>query len=201
MFLYYTYLINLPSRQDRLASALAQCEAQRIKPKLFPAIDGTTFDGFVLHHPRKNEALRWNAAAAALVKTTILILEEAMEKQYDSILILEDDVVFHPQFAELVETNFHKIPEDWESINFGCLHMLPYEMLNDTIARVGGAYNCHCYALRASVFSYFHSVLQSLDRPLDHYTLQFLHPRGKSYCFVPDIAFQSGSPSSIWIQQ
>jgi hypothetical protein len=61
-----------------------------------------------------------SAGRYALALTQRLILREAGRRGAPAVLLLEDDVVFHPNFRELVGAV--ELPEDWAIFYLGCAH-------------------------------------------------------------------------------
>ena len=194
------YLINLERRRDRLELATKEFNRQGIKFERFNAVDGVFFDDYVKYDDKICDEKRWTSGAAALVETTRLILLDAIEKKYSRILIMEDDIEFHPDINTVFEQNYQDIPSDWETFYFGLIHMKPYELLTNFIARVTQSYCCHCYAINSNVFEYMLELISRLDKPIDHFTFDDIQPRGKSYCFVPNLAYQRADYSDIGLE-
>ncbi|HWZ21455.1 MAG TPA: glycosyltransferase family 25 protein [Cytophagaceae bacterium] len=194
------YLINLDRRRDRLELATKECNRQGIKFERFNAVDGLFFDDYVKYDDKTADEKRWTNGAAALVETTRLILLDAIEKKYDNILILEDDLEFNPNINKVFEENYQDIPSDWETFYFGLIHMKPYKMVSKKIARVSQSFCCHCYAINGTFFEYMLELISKIEKPIDHYTFYDIQPREKSYCFVPNLAYQKADYSDIGME-
>lgn len=190
------YLINLPHREDRKIQSLKECEKIGFVPEVFPAVDGSK-ENINFHNPLSIPDLQWNSGAAALNLTTIRILEEAKKKKYASILIMEDDIEFHPQINEVIDSCFHELPNDWEMMQFGCMHRrVPYKVTN-RIFRIQTADCLHCYAVRDTVYDRLIEEISKMELPLDWVTQYKIQPRGLSYCLMPNFAYQRPSYSNI----
>jgi len=192
----HIYLINLEDRKDRLKLALRECEKMGFTPEVFKAVDGTKEDvpytnPFGIHH------VSWNSRAAALAKTTFRLIEDAQQKEYKSILILEDDIEFHPQINEVVDSCFHEIPDDWEMILFGATHKKQPDRITHRIFRLRQSDCLHCYAMRDTVYDFMKEEIQKMELPIDWITQLKVQSRGTSYCVFPNFAYQRPGFSNI----
>lgn len=85
---HHAYLVNLDSRPDRLAEASS--ELGRV---------GIPFERFAARTSRDCRGQRSPGARGALL-SLIGVLESARAAGHESILLLEDDLVFRPEFGE-----------------------------------------------------------------------------------------------------
>ena len=191
------YLINLERRKDRLEWVSNELKKYGITFQRFNAIDGLYFEDYVKYDEETAEKMRWTGGAAALVETTQLILLDAIEKKYDKILILEDDIIFNPSINSIFEQTYTTIPSDWETLYFGALHRKPYEPINNFLAKVEKCYCCHCYAIHSSIFKLMLELIRKKEKPIDEYTSADIQPRGRSYCFMPNLVYQKTDYSDI----
>ena len=89
--------INLTRRQDRRFAVMDELEAAGLQAKRFPAVDG--------------KRLGWQGGFAspgyhALAITNRMVLRRAQLQKAPAVLMMEDDVVFHPRFRELAAQIF-----------------------------------------------------------------------------------------------
>jgi GR25 family glycosyltransferase involved in LPS biosynthesis len=190
------YLINLPHREDRRIKALAECEKIGLFPQVFPAINGGV-EKTPYHNPHDIPGIQWNSGAAALNMTTVRILEDAKKNNYASILILEDDVEFHPQINQIVDENIQDVPDDWEMLLFGCMHRSAPFSVTRRIFRIRRADCLHCYAVRNTMYDLYIEEISKMEWPLDWVTQFRIQPRKRSYCLMPNFAYQRPSYSNI----
>ncbi|WP_028978941.1 glycosyltransferase family 25 protein [Sporocytophaga myxococcoides] len=195
-FFDHCYLINLPERVDRKELSLLECKAVGLTPEIFPAINGRK-DNIVYHNPGNIDPIAWNLGAAGLMKTTELILLDAKAKGYDKILILEDDVEFHPQVNEIFDDYKSTIPDDWEFFQLGCCHKEIPEKVNFRIFRITNADCLHCYGVHSRVYDSYLEKIQKMDMPLDHVSVKYFQPKGTCYCLFPNFAYQRPNFSNI----
>jgi len=192
-----TFLINLDSRKDRLEKSMEVCKSVGLEFERYPAIVGSELQDYYEYEKYYSDRIRWNTGAAGLAQTTYNIVKEAMEKKYSSILIMEDDVEFRPELKLFVETAMEHIPEDWEMFYFGATHHEPYELIGPFLAKLRNANACHCYAIHSRAFERVLKILSPVGLPIDYAFRLMMHPRGKSYCTVPNVAYQFSGYSDI----
>ena len=127
-----TFCINLDRRKDRWEECLTEFNKYNLLDiERFTAIDGNNLpqvkSGFV------------TPSRLALVLTNIDILEKAIQNNYESILILEDDVEFTNEVNKISEY-FKFLPEDWDMLYFGGNHnqhmgIAPPKIINEKVKR------------------------------------------------------------------
>jgi GR25 family glycosyltransferase involved in LPS biosynthesis len=189
------YVINLDSRPDRLKSAFEEFKKIGASFVKIAAVDGYKEDLEVPDFPGADPAY-WNPGAAGLVLTTIKLLTHAKKMGYHRILICEDDVEFDKDFNKKL-VNLEEVPSDWQMILFGAQHMAKPKRITENISRVKAAFCLHCYAVKSEFFDYYLHLLTERAKQLDLVTLEDIQPLNKTYCFMPNIAFQKAGFSDI----
>jgi GR25 family glycosyltransferase involved in LPS biosynthesis len=113
-----TFLVNLPARSDRRELALSRCDAAGIKPEVFPAVtpDEVTKAGLTW--------VPWlPPGAAACALSHKLVLEEIVDRNLESALVLEDDVVFRDDFTARMTALCNELGAGWDFVQLGWLRM------------------------------------------------------------------------------
>lgn len=194
-----TYLINLDSRQDRLDKSIQACGVLGLEFERFSATPGSNVKDFNEYDGEYAQRIRWNKNAAGLVVTTMNIISDAIDKGYESILIMEDDIEFRQseQLKEIVETGMKSLPKDWEMLYLGSIHHEPFEVIGPYMARVKSANTCHCYAIHSRVYELILKILSPVAFPIDSSYRMLIHRRGNSYCLVPNVAYQLAGHSDL----
>lgn len=192
----HVYLINLDRRTDRLSESIKECKKINLTFERFSAIDGREHNLIIQEYPGYKQNA-WNAGALGLLETTIKIIKDAKSNNYKSILILEDDILFHPQINDIVAEFFCEVPATWEMIQFGSQHIKTPKSIGRRFAILRGAYCLHCYAVNSNVYDLYLELLERRNKQIDWITAFDIHPRNNSYCISPNFAYQRANFSDI----
>ena len=187
-----TYLINLDRREDRLKAAKEECDKIGLTYDRFSAVDGNQLSTKI-----SRPTQYWNQGALGILISNLKIILDAKKNNYESILILEDDIEFNINTNSIVESNFTDIPDDWETIFFGSNNFKKSIPITENIHKITGAYALHCYAIKNTIYDLLIDLLSKPFQPVDVYIANNIHSRGKSYCFRPPVAYQKESFSDI----
>lgn len=138
--------LNLQQRPDRWKQFLHNLPIDwPFRPPFrFDAVDGSKVD-FPSHWKSNHGA--WGCYLSHL-----RILDMAMERELESILVLEDDAVFCSTFSADVRSFFAELPEDWELIYLGGqhieLHLGIPKKVSTWVYRPFNTNRTHAYAIR-----------------------------------------------------
>jgi len=196
------YVINMPRRTDRWEQFLRRLPEDWPfkKPVRYEALDG----GVVSPPPW------WNGGNGAwgCYKTHLRILEDCMNRDVSSVLILEDDAVCVEGFREKVERFWEHLPKDWEMVYLGGQHIqenlrLP-RRLNEWVYQPFNVNRCHCYGFRGRrilerAYQHLHDFGSwNVAHHIDHY-LGELHKIMEHGLYVPRewLVAQSDGQSDI----
>jgi GR25 family glycosyltransferase involved in LPS biosynthesis len=188
-----TFCINLDRRFDRWSECVAEFDKNKLVGiERFRAVDGKDLTelpkGFL------------TTSRLALVLTNMLILAKAIEENYSSILILEDDVEFTKQVVNM-KSFFDSLPEDWDMLYFGGNHNThvgsePPTIINDKVCKLHNTFSTHCVAINNKAFKEILERLKKCDNALDVIYSE-LQKKLNVYSFYPMIATQRVSFSDI----
>jgi len=188
-----TVCINLDRRFDRWSECVSEFEKNGLTNiERFRAVDGKDLQqqpkGFLTQ------------SRLALVLTNMLILDKAIEEDYNSILILEDDVEFTKQVTNM-KSFFDSLPEDWDMLYFGGNHNThvgyePPTIINDKVCKLHNTFSTHCVAINKKSFKEILERLKKCDNALDVIYAE-LQKKLNVYSFYPMIATQRVSFSDI----
>lgn len=119
------YCINLPISTNRWKRSCEQFEKYGLQVNKFEAIDGTTLDlqEMISQNIVTNELdgiTRNQKGALGIIASSYKLWNEIVKKNSNKwSLILEDDIIFHPDFLEVFENNWKNIPDDTDIVYFG----------------------------------------------------------------------------------
>lgn len=124
------------------------------------------------------------------------IINHARHDSIDKLLLLEDDVDFTPNFAEVFSSAISQCPKDWDMLYLGANHTWsPTFGVSENVLRLSGSVCWHAVALRHTIFN---TILGwSADRPIDKMAADSLHTKYDCYAVWPNIAIQKPSFSNV----
>lgn len=146
--------INLARREERRHEIEWRFENMGLAVERLPAADGRLARNTRGHGPPNKYACRLSHRMA---------LREGLRRDAPSVLVFEDDAVFHPDFRNLVEAL--PPPEDWGVLLFGCTHVRPPEVAAPGWVKVRHFWGLHAYAVRRCWFRKLLSALNGKGMP------------------------------------
>ncbi len=187
------YYVNLGTAESRRRHTLNQFWAANLEVERFPAINQK-----YVKHQRGHE----NPARCAYALTQKRLFRKARQLRAPSVLIFEDDVVLHPEWAEKVAEL--ELPEDWGMFFFGCQHRESPEAITPGLVRVRSAWDLQAFAVRAEYFAKVMAVLSPLGKaarpwqvaPTDR-SIEKLMAEIPTYAAYPNLAWQLEAPSTL----
>ena len=156
-------VVNLQRRPERWAAFMDRYRGVQDwpfrAPDRFDAVDGALFGAPAWF---KAGAPAWGCAQSHLH-----ILETAIQKRYNRILVLEDDAVFCPDFANAAKQYLAALPADWHQAYFGGQHLhqkvqVP-KLVNPHVMQAFNINRTHGYALNSPFF-----------KPLYHWLVDYV---------------------------
>lgn len=150
-------VISLPEREERrirLQKNLLETKlAQPGELHWVEAIDGR----------RENIPAWWKSGAGAwgCRLTHLRVLRQAQEQNLESVLILEDDVVFHPRSHDWLSALMPHLPEDWGQLYLGGEYSeSPLETQSPLILQSQGIVRTHAYAVHHTLYDQLIEVIE-----------------------------------------
>ena len=180
--------INLARRPDRWAKAQAQFQQHHLQITRWNAVDGSAI--------QPPPDWRYSPGAYGCTLSHVAAVREAQAGNYDSLLIFEDDVEFHPQLRSLFPEFMAQVPGDWDAIYFGGIHRLEPSPVSANVVRLVETNSTYACALRNTVFDAFLSINERARAPVDE-TAKTLQKQFNFYCFLPHLAWVSRDYSDI----
>ena len=203
------YCINLDKRTDKYEDCKKEFEKLNIDVTRISAVDGRA-----ITVPNT----RWSPGNYGLVLTNLQIYKDAIENNYDSILVLEDDVMFIDNFYNYFFEKVKSLPNDWDLLYLGGNNIFRagkfklvtgdvdfpvgqhnYRTLDHELATTNLTYTTHAVGINSK---FFHEVMKyttdNITEPIDNiYVKAQQEGRSKTYTFLPSLALQRPSFSDI----
>lgn len=139
------FLINLPSRTDRLAAFRDRQNRygwNLPQPEIVQAVAGD-----VVGVP---PYFRQGGGAWGCLRSHVGILERCLMSGVESALVLEDDAEWFPEIWAALPRFFESVPADWSQIMLGGQHLEPAESLGNGVVRCKNTQRTHAYIIRGA---------------------------------------------------
>ncbi len=184
------YCINLDRRPDRWGECKLEFDKLNLVVERVSAIDGSKLNN---NSQLKNGAL-------ALTLTVYNIITEAIEKKYDKILILEDDIEF-TENINCFSDEILSLPDDWDLLYFGGNHNLhvgssePIQ-INEHFRKLHNTYSTHAIGISSNGLKLIDEKLKESIKEIDVLYSE-IQKINNVYCFNKLLATQRNSFSDI----
>jgi hypothetical protein len=173
--------INLARRSDRWIRVQEEFRLHGLSSvQRFDACDGTTLalpDGW-----------DYGPGSYGCMLSHTSVVNSAREKGSPSILIIEDDVEFHPELHALFKQYAEQIPPDWDALFFGGLHRAPPDRVSPNIVRLKETSSTYAYAMRHTLYDAFLEINRDTMIAVDENN-HILQKNFKFYGFIPHLAW------------
>jgi len=182
------YCINLERRTDRWSKFEEETKKNNIlNVRKFVGVDGKEI---------QNPSKLLDGELGVLL-THLKLIQECKNKNFDSVLILEDDVYFSTEVNKL-ENYMNQIPNDWDFIYFGGNHIYgpPPIKISENILKLNFTVSLHCVAIKNTMFDLILEILPKMRKQVDGCYADF-HKSFNAYGITPNIAFQKEDYSDI----
>lgn len=198
-FFSNVYCINLSKRTDKKLMCSVQFNEMDMGVEFISAIDGNMLVGKYPDSPLI-------AGYQGLNETLINIFEDALANNYDSILILEDDVEFEMCAESIFTSNLKHLPKIWDILTLGQKSTRRTPHINGKIFKSRHFVLGHAMGIKHTLFKQIISKLKLMDTPSDLCIASCLLDidNVKGYCIRPSIAIQRAGISDNqggWIEQ
>ncbi|MGK7871394.1 glycosyltransferase family 25 protein [Falsiroseomonas sp. E2-1-a20] len=145
-----------------------------------------------------------SAGAWAYLLTWQGILEQAIEDGVETLLVLDDDVVFHHALSPLIDTVRRELPKDWLVLQLGTLqHNWDTEALTRISRHLyrtdGAAVGSHAVGLSAAILPFLLDLVERRELPFDIGPLAAGCLAFREHCLavLPNAAIQTLEDSDI----
>lgn len=197
------FIVNLESRPDRWELMKKKLAKNNIE-------NYERYQGIHIKSPSDNiykKIVRTKShkpmpGSVGFALTLLEILRKSMENDYDSILILQDDVVFHKDFTSLFEQNIKLIPSYWKLLYLGATQHNWYDKMEHQIKEsvYYDAYNtcgAFAFAIQKSIFREIIDNINTMIAPVDDKILHNIQVKYSAPVFFPNIIAADLSDSNI----
>jgi len=185
------YCINLKKRTDRKITCDKIFKLLRLNVEYIEAVDGSMISSPATIKPGHKGCCLSHRNIYNIVRN-----DPSLQK----VLILEDDIEFHPEVEKLFKEWYEEVPDHWNMLYFGGNHNgLEKNFVKPHVHRLIQTYTTHCYAIKREIvpqllaeFSDENIYNNEVDVHLSKVQKEF-----PCYGFFPHLGWQRESFSDI----
>lgn len=190
------YICHYTKLTERKQSILDQFKKHNLKNYEFvESYDKNTWDLDYIDsiYPSINKTSMTDGEKSLALKH-VWIINDMYNKEYDSVMVFEDDVVLCDDFVN--KFNFYKnqMPKDWDIGWVGsCFHLKEPEEPNKNVYKTSRGSRCtHAFCLNKNFAVKVINEICMVNKPSDHYYNYLVKSFNlNNYWFQPPLAFQS----------
>ena len=164
----------------------------------------TAWDHWINHGKKENRSptenvLITNKGAWGCLLSHIGIIHNAIENDYEKILIFEDDIIPHINIFELVKKNCNILEKDWKLLYLGASqHEWDKIKIQGNIYHPVNTRGTFSYAIHKSIYNELLSLLIKQKKPVDCYLFEIQEKyKYNSYVLYPNLFISDVSTSNI----
>jgi len=208
MIINKIFIINLKQRTDRKNQMIQEMKKQNITNyEFFDAVRPTLSDVnkwnpiFCSHvkkvvHPSKIN--NYKIGCLGCMKSHIEIMKIALNRNYENILILEDDTEFIDDFTNLFKYS-NQINNDYDLLYLSGSHIKPITNLNNVnnIKKTNFTLTTGSYCIKKNIMNYILQNINGYNKEIDSFYVSQLQNKFKCYVVIPHITKQKDGYSDI----
>ena len=200
------FIINLESRKDRWKNILANLEKFNITNyERFNACFITNLEnenkeyyknfrsnGVMKHGPK------YTNGALGCKQSHLEIMKISKNRNYNKILILEDDIFIREKFNEKIKEIHQELSNiQHDIVMFTGNHQKNPKKITKNLYKITETYCTMGYSIHSNLFDYILSTANSSGLEIDVYYCKNIYSRGNSYCVIPHLIGHIGGYSDI----
>jgi len=190
-YFQHIFCINLDRRKDRWR----MCQKEFQKHKIYDVKRISAVDGRDI----KEDTSYKHKAQMGCSLSHAKVLEEMIKQKWNTILILEDDLLFVDNFYELFSESASLIPE-FDMLYFGGSDRKAPEKINGIISKVTCTATTHAYAITLPFAKRILPEIRKLKKPVDDLYIDY-QKKNRCYIFKPHLIKQRPDYSDIEMKQ
>lgn len=202
------FVINMDDRPDRWETVIQTLTAygfsnvERVsacRPNLSDISEDDVAD-FNYGPDRTLDFDAYSQGAIGCLQSHRKVLDLAIKKGCKNYLVFEDDVILKENTQEQLNRAIAELSGlDWDMFYLGGRHRSRRKVTpaGRELKRIFCTYTTHAYAVNKGFYGQLSQELSQCKAEIDHFYAEQIHPKYNCFCIGDDIAFQSGSESSI----
>lgn len=151
------------------------------------------FDGFTARLP---DGWDYGPGSYGCLRSHYGVISAAREKKLPSILILEDDVEFHPDLNVLFGEYVAQLPSDWDAVLLGGMHLERPQPVSAHVVRLRKTSSTFAWAVRRTMYDAFLDINRDTMIAVDENN-HILQQNFRFYGFMPHLAWVTRDHSDV----
>jgi GR25 family glycosyltransferase involved in LPS biosynthesis len=143
----------------------------------------------------KEMAIKYKIGCLGCLKSHFGVIKDALKRGFETILILEDDTIFGPNYKYL--PYYMRLLNSYSMLYLTGSHLGKQLKINNNIMRVEGTYTTGSYIIKKDAMEYFVNNIEGYTKEVDVFYAEEIQTRYKSYCTIPHLAKQMDGYSDI----
>jgi len=195
----HIYLLNMDRRTDRLRYMEKELKSHGIfNWSRWPGLDGKKsphYDEWSNYRRQRmtmKEKRQYHrkaigsAGSCAFLKSMYLMLQDAIRKKYKTILVLQDDLLFHKNFEEEFMRIPERVPKNWKLLYLGATqhNWNHVEFRSKYYFPMGTADGAFAVGIHHSIFRELMSEITKFNMPFDSGALKAIQRNYGRQCLV-----------------
>lgn len=192
------FIINLDYRTDRKEHIINEMNKHNI----------TNYEFYTAIKPKIEDVYKWNLnycnnhidnykiGQFGCLTSHIEILKIALARNYNTILILEDDVLFKDDYNKIFEYS-NQINNNYDILYLSGSHINPFTNITTNIKKCTQTYTTHSYLIKKNIINYILDNINNCITEVDVFYANHLQPKFNCYVTYPHITTQIPSFSDI----
>lgn len=194
----HIYVLNLDRRPDRYSEMKTQLDKLGLLHERMSAVDGNN-----LEEPLPIAGVKekyWNKYALGIIESNRKIISDAIENDYEEILILEDDVIFVDDFVNKFKLYKSLLPNDYNMTMLACSNFKDIKSCTQVVPphifKLKRCLGAFALLINRRCFQIIKNILDNKLGPLDilYYEIQDKHP---CYLFYPSLVDVKSDLSNV----
>jgi GR25 family glycosyltransferase involved in LPS biosynthesis len=184
------YVINLKKNQDRLEKFMENAKKANVEVERFDAVYGKELKKDhpdILKYFIKDHGLNPGQIGCAL--SHIKIWEDAINNNYNNIIIFEDDAVIPEDFLDRFNEAYNELPNDWDILLLGGVKLggKKYNNLKHILKPKKGSVNLGTSSMLLNI-KFINKLLDNLkiNKPIDNYIRDNYYYKKEFEIFIVD---------------
>ena len=201
------YVLNLDHRVDRMNKMLSRLQKNNITNYIrFPAINGYKEPYYSQWNNIKRRSFGFleTPGSYGVLLSAYFIINHAIMNNYQNILILEDDIIFHKGFESLFSSKMSTIPQNWKLLYLGSsMHQWRIEQrcrrYENYLVPQGSIPGAFALGIKKECFSILIKNIMKLNSPWDMAPLKTINQTfpGECYVLYPNLIIADTRDSDI----